>query len=133
MKRIIQITFTLLIISIFSPNFSQAQSKEVDGEFVHMVYFWLKNPDSKEDRTKFEASIKKFINASEYPIEKYIGVPAMTDRTVVDNSYTYSLFLTFPSKAIQDKYQEEPVHKTFIKECEDLWERVQVYDSISIL
>ena len=85
------------------------------------------------ERTKFETSLKKFINNSRYIKTKHIGVPADTNRPVIDNSYTYCLSLTFTSKAEQDKYQDEDIHKVFIKESEMLWEKVLVYDSVSIL
>lgn len=119
----------------FSSPKVQAQdlgNSNFDKNFVHVVYFWLNNPDSAEDRMAFETSLKKFLNTSKYAGTKFIGVPADTPREVVDNSYTYSLILTFPSKEIQDLYQVEPVHLTFIKESAHLWDRVQVYDSVNL-
>ncbi len=106
--------------------------KEFDPKFAHVVYFWLKNPDSQEDSKAFEASLKKFLSASEYAQTQFIGQPANTPRDVVDNSWTYSIILTFPSKGIQNKYQQEPVHLKFIEESEHLWERVQVYDAVGL-
>ena len=111
---------------------NQTQEPQFDRHFLHNVYFWLKNPDSQEDRAAFERSLKKFIHSSKYAKTLFIGKPAETPRDVVDNSWTYSLALTFPSKEIQDKYQTEDVHLTFIKESKDLWERVQVYDSVGV-
>jgi len=102
------------------------------GIFVHTVYFWLKNPDDQADRASFETSITKFINGSEYVQTKFLGTPAGTPREVVDNSYTYCLVATFNSKEEQDKYQEETVHKVFVKESEHLWNKVQVYDAIKM-
>ena len=126
----------LLFICITSTQLMQGQKQtaetEFDSHFVHNVYFWLKNPDNKKDRTAFEQSLKKFIHSSKYAKTLFIGTPANTPREVVDNSWTYSLVLSFPSKEIQDKYQNEDVHKTFIKESEKLWERVQVYDSVGL-
>ncbi|MGB3773810.1 MAG: Dabb family protein [Leeuwenhoekiella sp.] len=113
-------------------NQSQIQETEFDSNFVHNVYFWLKNPENKQDRADFEASLKKFLKTSKYAKTHFIGTPANTPREVVDNSWTYSLVLTFPSKEIQDKYQDEDVHHVFIEESEDLWERVQVYDSVGL-
>lgn len=106
--------------------------KEFDTNFAHVVYFWLKNPESQQDRSAFEASLKKFLSTSDYAQTQFIGTPANTPREVVDNSWTYSIILTFPSKEIQNKYQQEPVHLKFIEESEDLWERVQVYDAVGL-
>ncbi|MDT0650380.1 Dabb family protein [Autumnicola edwardsiae] len=111
---------------------AQEEKMDFDANFSHVVYFWFHNPNNAEDREAFETSLKKFLKNSEYAQTKFIGVPAETPRDVVDNSYTYSLILTFPSKEIQDKYQSEPAHKVFIKESSHLWKKVQVYDSVGI-
>lgn len=111
---------------------AQEDELKFDKNFSHVVYFWLNNPKNEQDRKDFETSLKKFLNNSLYAKTKFIGVPANTPREVVDNSYTYSLILTFPSKEIQDKYQNEAAHLTFIKEASHLWEKVQVYDSIGL-
>lgn len=126
----------LLLIFIFigvSFTTHEAVAQEINnGDFVHTVFFWLKNPDNKADRAKFEASLKKFIDSSQYVKTKYLGLPAATDRPVIDNTYTYCMILTFASKEAQDKYQEEELHKTFIEESESLWEKVMVYDAEGI-
>ena len=127
-------SISLIFCMITQTSASMAQTSKTDTkEFVHTVYFWLKNPNDMSERTKFETSLKKFINNSRYIKTKHIGVPADTNRPVIDNSYTYCLSLTFTSKAEQDKYQDEDIHKVFIKESEMLWQKVLVYDSVSIL
>lgn len=105
-------------------------SKALDSNFVHVVYFWLNNPDSAKERQEFETALNTFIDASEYAKTKFIGVPAMTDREKVDNSYTYSLIVSFASKEDQDKYQVEPVHLKFVEDAIHLWSKVQIYDSL---
>jgi len=110
----------------------QDQPVDFDKNFTHVVYFYLNNPDNSEDRSAFENSLKKFLDTSLYAKTKFIGIPAETPRNVVDNSYTYSLILTFPSKEIQGKYQDEPAHLIFIEESSHLWKKVQVYDSVGI-
>ncbi len=111
---------------------NEARNEKV-GDFYHVVYFWLKNPLSTEDRGKFEASLVRFLNASKYITTKHVGTPAATDRPVIDRSYTYSLIVSFKDKAAQDAYQNQDVHKAFLKECEPLWEKVVIYDSENIL
>lgn len=103
------------------------------GNFAHIVYFWLKNPDNQSDREAFKESLFRFINNSEFIKTKMVGTPADTDRGVIDNTYTFSLILTFENKAAQDKYQAEDVHLKFIDESSDLWEKVLVYDSEKVL
>lgn len=124
--------FILMLLAGTCFSFGQENKAELNQNFIHVVYFWLNNPESAEDRQSFETSLKKLLNNSKYTQTNFIGVPADTPRGVVDNSYTYSLILSFPSKEIQDKYQEEPAHLTFIEESSDLWKKVQVYDSVGI-
>ena len=108
------------LLLTFSCKQQDATKMEFDPNFAHVVYFWLNNPDSKEDREAFEKSLKKFLNSSEYAGTRFIATPANTPRDVVDNSWTYSIILTFPSKEIQDEYQNEPVHLQFIEEASHL-------------
>ncbi|MDX1365403.1 Dabb family protein [Arenibacter latericius] len=106
--------------------------KQFDSNFVHTVYFWLKNPDNAEDRKAFETSLKKFLDHSQYAKTKFIGTPPKASRDVVDGSFTYSLVVTFESAEAQEKYQKEEPHLLFVKESSDLWTKVIVYDSTSI-
>ena len=104
----------------------------MQDQFIHTVLFWFKEPQNPGHRSKFEESIVRFMQDSEYAGEWHVGTPAGTDRKVVDNSYTYCLAVTFPSAEVQDLYQSEPAHHRFIEECSPFWERVQVYDSLPI-
>ena len=103
------------------------------GDFAHIVFFWLKEKDNKEDQRAFEASLTKFLKSSKYIKTMHVGRPAATNREVIDNTYSYCLSLTFADKKDQDAYQDEEVHKIFIEESSNLWERVVVYDSKNIL
>ncbi|MEO6130780.1 MAG: Dabb family protein [Saprospiraceae bacterium] len=114
------------------PSTMETQNKKI-GDFYHVVYFWLKNPSSTEDRKKFENSLTNLLNVSKHLMTKHLGIPASTDRPVIDHSYTYSLVLSFRDKAEHDAYQIEDAHKVFISECEHLWQKVVVYDSENIL
>ena len=109
-----------------------SQDKTADSTFVHVVLFWLKNPNNQEERSQFEASIGKFIKNSSYVKSMHLGSPASTSRPVIDSSYTYCLIVSFPTKDEHDKYQAEEKHKVFIKESENLWEKVLIYDSVNL-
>ena len=132
MKTIGKIIIVLFFVTGTQNGFGQEDQVKFDKNFSHVVYFWLKNPDNNSDRQAFEASLKKFLKNSKYAQTRFIGIPAQTPREVVDNSYTYSLILSFPSKEIQDKYQDEPAHQIFIEEASHLWTKVLVYDSTGI-
>ncbi len=126
--------FTLLLVGMISvmSNAQESDKTMFDRTFAHVVYFWFKNPDSQAARDTFEASLTKFLNNSQYAKTKFIGRPPNAIRDVVDDSFTYSLILSFGSAEDQAAYQEEPPHKVFIEECQDLWEKVIVYDSQGI-
>jgi catechol 2,3-dioxygenase-like lactoylglutathione lyase family enzyme len=112
-----------------TPILSTAQSGSFPGQFVHSVYFWLNNPDSQEDRDLFLKNLHTFLENSQYLTSYHVAPPAGTDREVVDNSYDYNLVVTFDSKELQDQYQTETAHLTFVESSKHLWDRVQIYDS----
>lgn len=100
-----------------------------NSTFIHHVYFWLNNPDSKEDLAKLVEGLKKL--SSVKTIKKfYIGKPADTNRDVIDSSYNVSWLLFFDNKADQDSYQVDPIHLKFVEECKHLWKKVTVYDTV---
>jgi hypothetical protein len=98
------------------------------GGIIHHVFFWLKNPDSKEDAAKLIAGLQSLRKIK--AIRKlHIGVPASTEkRDVVDNSYQVSELMFFNSLADQKTYQDDPIHQKFIADCSHLWSKVVVYD-----
>jgi hypothetical protein len=101
-------------------------------KLVHHVFFWLKNPNSKEDLAKLLAGIRGLAQI-ETVRSIHVGVPASTEkRDVVDNSYSASELLTFDDVAGQDAYQVHPLHKKFVAECSHLWNKVVVYDSLAV-
>ena len=125
----------LLLIGVLGYT-THGQEKEnmktFDPAFTHTVYFWFKNPDDAKGRTKFEASLKKFLKNSQFAKTNFIGTPPKSTRDVVDDSFTYSLIVTFDSAESQEGYQKEEPHLLFIEECKDLWEKVVVYDSFGL-
>jgi len=106
-----------------------SKSMEKKYPISHHVLFWLKNPDSKEDRDKLVAGLKKLIKI-ETIRELHVGVPAATEeRGVVDSSWSVSELMFFSDLAGQKIYQDHPLHQAFIKECSPLWSKVIVYDT----
>ena len=101
-------------------------------KLVHHVFFWLKNPDSKEDLAKLLAGLRT-LTKIETVRGAHFGVPASTEkRDVVDNSFSASEILFFDDTAGQKVYQDHPIHKKFVADCSHLWQRVVVYDAVSV-
>jgi hypothetical protein len=97
---------------------------------IHHVFFWLKNPGSKEDRDQLLAGVHT-LSKIETVRELRVGVVAATEkRDVVDNSWAVSELMFFSDLAGQAIYQNHPVHLEFIKNCSHLWEKVIVYDAV---
>jgi hypothetical protein len=97
-------------------------------QVIHHVFFWLKNPSSKEDLDKLLAGLKT-LEKIKTVRKLFIGVPASTEeRHVVDNSYHASELMFFDSLEDQGAYQDDPIHKKFVEDCSHLWEKVIVYD-----
>ena len=100
-------------------------------KLVHHVFFWLKNPESKEDLAKLLAGLRTLVNI-ETVRAAHFGVPASTEkRDVVDNSFQASEILFFDDLAGQKTYQDHAIHKQFVADCSHLWQRVVVYDAIA--
>jgi stress responsive alpha/beta barrel protein len=107
---------------------AQASKKQL----AHHVFFWLKNPDSREDLNKLLAGLRT-LEKIESVRRIHIGVPASTEtRDVVDSSYSASELIFFDDVAGQDAYQVHPIHKKFVEQCSHLWQKVIVYDSMDL-
>lgn len=101
-------------------------------KLVHHVFFWLKNPQSPDDLQKLIAGLRT-LEAVPTVRGVHIGVPASTEkREVVDNSYSVSEIFFFDDVAGQDAYQVHPLHEKFIADCAHLWQKVVVYDAVSV-
>lgn len=111
---------------------AQADSMDNKKMLAHHVFFWLKNPNSKEDRDKLIEGLKT-LEKIETVKSLRIGVPASTEkRDVVDNSFSISELMLFDDVEGQNAYQVHPIHKKFVEDCSHLWEKVIVYDAIDI-
>ncbi len=97
-------------------------------QLVHHVFFWLKNPESVEDRDKLVQGVKTLAGIK--TIRKvHVGVPASTEkRDVVDTSWQVSELMFFDNEAGQKTYQDHPIHQAFVKNYSHLWAKVVVYD-----
>jgi hypothetical protein len=97
---------------------------------THLALFWLKRPESAEDRAMLIAGLETLRDIPQVKT-LHIGVPAPTEaRDVVDHSWSVSELMTFNSPADQAAYQPHPLHTAFIAKCAHLWERVVVYDIV---
>ena len=99
--------------------------------FIHHVYFWLKEPQSKEALAKLIQGLEGLSKVKTIQMF-HIGKPADTNRDVIDRSYSVSWMLLFKNKADQDSYQVDPIHLKFVEDYSSLWSKVVVYDSVDV-
>jgi len=99
--------------------------------FIHHVYFWLNNPESKDDLNKLKEGLIKLSKVKTIK-QFHMGKPAGTSREVIDGTYAISWFTLFENAANQDSYQKDPIHLKFVEDYSSLWKKVIVYDSIDI-
>jgi hypothetical protein len=97
--------------------------------FVHHVYFWLKETGNGEHRAQLIEGLQK-LSAVESIQQFHIGVPADTDRDVIERGYAVSWLLIFANGEDQASYQVDPIHLKFVEECKHLWSKVIVHDSV---
>ncbi len=130
-KFIGKLSKTALFFSVFMSNVKSSTAKNSQNLFVHHVYFWLNNPESKEDEAKLIAGLKKLSKVKTIK-EFHIGKPAKTNRDVIERSYAVSWLAFFNNLEEQEMYQKDPIHLKFIAECSMLWKKVIVYDAEDI-
>jgi hypothetical protein len=124
------IASSLLSSSFFASALVSKDLKE--KQIIHYVFFWLKNPSSKEDLKKLINGLRT-LRKIETVRNLHIGIPALTElRPVVDNSYSASLLVFFDDLKGEKIYQNHEIHQKFIKECSPLWEKIIVYDTMDV-
>jgi hypothetical protein len=105
-------------------------TQERSGMFVHSVYFWLRDNLTPAERAQFEAGVQSLATIAGVE-HGFIGVPAPTERAVIERGYSKAAVLVFADQQAHDAYQVDPVHDRFRDECGSLWTKVRIYDSIS--
>jgi hypothetical protein len=98
--------------------------------FIHTVYFWMKNNANEAHRRQLIDDARNYLGKIPTVRHLWAGVPAMTPRDVVDNSYGVGLTVVLDDSSGHDVYQVHELHKQFIERNKANWDRVQIYDFI---
>ena len=102
---------------------------QLQNIFIHHVFFWLKE-NNNSNREQLVEGLKKLSSVTTIR-QFHIGIPAKTNREVVENTYSVSWMIFFDNDADQESYQVDPMHLDFVKECSHLWNKVTVFDSVN--
>lgn len=138
MKQLFYI-YIFLIGCAFSACSSNSQAEEQEetemntpqqqeSKIIHVVYFWLKEGATQEERKQFENELEALGKCPQILNYKW-GTAVNSERDVVDDSFDYSWIVEFASKQDMDDYGVDPIHLKFIENSEDLWQTVKVYDA----
>jgi hypothetical protein len=103
---------------------------EIRNQFIHHVFFWLRDPGNKKNEEELIQGLRKLSKVKTIK-NFHIGRPADTNREVIERSYSISWCLFFDNPIDQDHYQTDPIHLDFVKECSHLWSKVIVHDSVN--
>lgn len=95
---------------------------------IHAVYFWLSPELDTDTLADFEKGLEK-LSKIDTVRHGYWGRPAVTDRPVIDRTYTYGLVVIFDDMAGHDAYQIDPAHKAFLEQFSTKWMKVSIYDT----
>ena len=98
--------------------------------FIHTVYFYINPAATQGARAQLLRDCREYLGKIEVVRHLWAGVPAMTPRDVVDNTYGVGLTVVLDDTKGHDVYQEHPLHKEFIARNKTTWNRVQIYDHI---
>ena len=98
--------------------------------FTHVVLFWLKTDSSADAKRQLLDDARRLLSTIEMVTFLDVGVPAGTDRPVVDNTYDVCLVTAFADAAGHDAYQVHPAHLEFVARNKPNFEKIRVFDSI---
>ena len=100
------------------------------GQIQHFVMFWLKPQLTKAEIENF-AHFFESLKPIQYIKPLSYGLAANTPvRPVTDNSFTYSLTITFANIADHNAYQEDKTHLDAVEKFSQNWYRVVVHDTV---
>jgi hypothetical protein len=98
---------------------------------AHNVYFALKER-SPSARQRLLEAIRKYLTG--HPGTVFFAAGTLAEglnRPVNDRDFDVALHLVFENQAAHDAYQVTPLHQQFIRENQDTWARVRVFDSLA--
>lgn len=105
------------------------QDTNAVGQIQHFVMFWLKPQLNYEEIQNFKMFFEQ-LKSIKYIKTLSYGLAASTPvRPVTDNSFTYSLTITFNSLEDHNAYQEDKIHLDAVETFSSNWYRVVVHDT----
>jgi hypothetical protein len=96
---------------------------------AHNVFFTLKD-GSEPVVEKLVAACKRYLTGHPGIIYFACGTREKElNRPVNDQEFDVSLHIIFDTRLSHDRYQDAPLHHTFVDENKENWAKVRVFDS----
>ncbi|WP_286592578.1 Dabb family protein [Sphingobacterium sp. N143] len=122
----------MTVPTLAQANETQSDQKIPSNTIVHVVNFWLKKDISEKDKKDFVGFFEELRKIETIQSLNY-GIPAQTnDRPVVDNSFDYTLIVTFKDLKDIGVYETHPIHLKAIEKYQHFWTKVMVKDTAII-
>src|SRR5262249_49218338 len=99
---------------------------------VHNVFFALKD-NSGPARYRLLVACRKYL--AQHPGIVFFACGTVAEelrRPVNDGEFDVALHIVFQNQAAHDQYQNAPLHLKFVEENKDNWQKVRVFDSLSM-
>jgi hypothetical protein len=95
---------------------------------IHSVYFSLRPDLTASELALYDQRLASLLTIDGI-VHGWTGVPAATDRAVIDRNYSRALIIVFTDAAAEAAYQVDPIHDVFRDECHTFWTQVRIFDA----
>ena len=120
---------SLATIAVTASGISKSASAK--PSLMHVVYYWLKNPDNDADKQKLIEGLHQLVTVRQIKYH-HIGVPQTFTADDPLKNYHVSLLMVFDAPEDIDVYHKDPIHQKFVAECGTLWVKIVKYDSLGV-
>ncbi len=100
-------------------------------KLMHQVFYWLKNPDSAEDKQKLLDGLHELVTIKQIKYS-YVGVPQVYKADDPLKGYHVSLLMVFDEPNEMAEYHKDDIHQKFVKECGNLWLKTIKFDVLAM-
>ena len=100
-------------------------------KLMHQVFYWLKNPDSIEDKQKLIDGLHELVTVKQIKYS-YVGEPQVYKADDALKGYHVSLLMVFNEPKGIDDYHKDDIHQKFVKECGGLWSKTIKFDALAV-
>ena len=122
-----------LATSVFanSKKISAVANDTPKQKLMHQVFYWLKNPDSTEDKQKLIDGLHELVTVKQIKYS-HVGVPQTYKAEDPLKGYHVSLLMVFDEADGINKYHKDDIHQKFVKECGGLWSKTIKFDALAV-